>query len=199
MSDDIRWAFDLTDKWHVVPTRQEMTDLFENRNPFMMGKILFTTLAFSPKDGSLNFDWDVLPIPRGIEKQATVHELIPVGILKKSAHKEEAFLFIIFFYELEMQKWAIDTGYTPLVKSAELYQYIDESEAWVGKNTEAVKQTIEMCCRLPQKMKSTFYTGKYWGVLNTIPAMIQQGADYVEIQSVIDGWSNEKAEFGPIE
>ncbi|MBP1990965.1 ABC transporter substrate-binding protein [Paenibacillus eucommiae] len=150
---DLKWLQELTTKWHVRPTDEEAKKLgWEQANNFLTGKVLFTLGADWVIPGyneHATFEWDILPLPKGKAKQATVQILGPIGILSASKHKEEAFKWLSFQFELEAQKWNVNNGSSPFVIHPEIDAEIDRTPTWEGKDREVVKMTRTMCCNLP--------------------------------------------------
>ncbi|MCQ6560630.1 extracellular solute-binding protein [Paenibacillus mendelii] len=151
--NDMRWIMELTTKWNVIPDADEAAKMgWDLNNSFLTGKALFTLGADWVLPGlktEAKFEWDVLPMPKGKVMQATTQILGPIGILKASKHKEEAFKWLSFQFELEAQKWMIENGSNTFVEHPDLDSYIDQVEMWKGKNTEAVKLSTKMCCNMP--------------------------------------------------
>ncbi|QNK54873.1 extracellular solute-binding protein [Paenibacillus sp. PAMC21692] len=150
---DMKWLQELTTKWHVRPSDEEAEKLgWEKANNFLTGKVLFTLGAdwVIPGYNELaTFDWDVLPLPRGKEKQVTVQLLGPIAMLSASKNKDAAFKWISFQFELEAQKWNVKNGSNTFVIHPDIDDEIDRTPTWKGKNTEVIKMTKEMCCYLP--------------------------------------------------
>lgn len=150
---DLKWLQELTTKWHVRPTQEEGEQLgWERNNNFLTGKVLFSMALDWLLPGyqeQADFEWDILPMPVGKAKQATLQIQGPTAILSASKHKEEAFLWLSFQYELETQKWMMKNGSNTWVIHPELDAYLEEVPIWQGKNKEAVKLSTELCCGMP--------------------------------------------------
>jgi multiple sugar transport system substrate-binding protein len=86
-----------------------------------------------------NFEWDILPFPKGKVSQPGYTIYGPLSLLAGSKHKEEAFLWLSFQFTKEAQKWKIDQGANASVIDPELTAYYDQTPMWKGKNTQAVK------------------------------------------------------------
>lgn len=86
-----------------------------------------------------NFDWDVLPFPKGTVSQPGYTIYGPLSLLKGSPHKEEAFLWLSFQFTKEAQKWKIDQGANASIVDSEIDAYYSQSPMWQGKNFEAVQ------------------------------------------------------------
>lgn len=147
---DLKWVQELSTKWHVRPTIEERKKLgLQEENNFLTGKFLFMLGAdwYIPGiNENAKFEWDVLPMPRGKVKQATAHLMGTYSIPKSSKHKEEAFLFLSYMYDIEAQKWMIETGSNSFIVDPELDKYYGEVPVWKGKNVEAIKMTSNQCC-----------------------------------------------------
>jgi len=147
---DVQWVKDLVYKWHVRPTPEEAEKYgWDASNNFLAGKSLFGMGAdwFVPGyNENANFEWDVLPMPTGTKIQATLHLNGPFAVMKASKHKEEAFLWLAFQFEMEAQKWMIDNASIAFVDDPELSSYYDSVDIWKDKNVDAIKRTAEICC-----------------------------------------------------
>ncbi|MNI23037.1 putative ABC transporter substrate-binding protein YesO [compost metagenome] len=150
--EDLKWVQELTTKWHVMPTKAEAKTLGFAGDPgteFLKGNFLFMLGADWYLEGlnkDAKFEWDVLPMPKGKVKQATNHQAGMISIPKSSKHKEEAFLYISFLFDIVAQKSMIETGSNAFVKDPVLDKYYDEVKMWKGKNVEAIKMAGSMCC-----------------------------------------------------
>lgn len=145
---DLQWVKDLVYKWHVRATPEEAAKYgWDAANNFLAGKSLFGIGADWYVPGyneNAKFEWDVLPMPKGKKMQATMHLNGPYAIMKSSKHKEEAFLWLAFQYELETQKRMIESGSVAFVDDPELASYYDQVDVWKGKNVDAIKRTAEI-------------------------------------------------------
>lgn len=151
IQEDFKWASELTTKWHVQPTAQEQKDLGmtgDAESIFIKGNVLFMLGAdwMLPTIQKASFEWDVLPMPKGKKMQATIHQAGPIGIPKASKHKEEAFLYISFLFDVAAQKKMIETGSSAFVQDPALDKYFGEVPLWKGKNVPALQLSAKMCC-----------------------------------------------------
>lgn len=149
--DDLKWIQELSTKWNVHPNSEQMKANGIPADPaeaFLNGNILFMIGAdwYLEALNKASFEWDVLPMPMGKEKQATIHQAGAISIPKASEHKEEAFLYISFLFDVAAQKKMIENGSGNFVKHPELDGYYDQVDIWKGKNVEGVKQNSDMCC-----------------------------------------------------
>jgi len=136
-------------------------------------------------------------MPRGTKKQVTMHQITPMGVLAASQHKEEAFKFISFFYELETQKFLADIGRVPTIKHPELDHYYDEIEHWKGKNLDAIKLSNTIGYQEPIIMDSVFHT-QYMPLYHDSSWKISSGEfSFSDITKEIDNWSKNKVKFNP--
>lgn len=168
---DLQWVQDLVHKWHVRPTPEEAAQYgWDASNNFLTGKVLFGMGAdwfVAGYNENASFEWDILPMPVGKKMQATMHLNGPFGIIKSSKHKEEAFLWLAFQYELEAQKWMIDNASIAFLDDPELAAYYEEVDVWKDKNVEAVKRVGETCCytKDPAILDFDWYMGNARGPL----------------------------------
>ncbi|MBP1989442.1 ABC transporter substrate-binding protein [Paenibacillus eucommiae] len=192
---DLKWLQELTTKWHVRPSGEEGIKLgWETANNFLTGKVLFTlgadwVLPGYQKDAT--FEWDILPLPKGKVKQATVSMLGAIGIPSASKHKEEAFKWISFLYEVEAQKWMARNGSNTFIIDPELDKAIDEAPVWQGKNVEAVKMSRTMCCLLLGTPELDFYQVN---VDNVLTGLLENGGDINSIVPSVEAFNKKTLE-----
>ncbi|GGD57302.1 sugar ABC transporter substrate-binding protein [Paenibacillus nasutitermitis] len=147
---DVQWVQELQTKHHVIPDRAKATEQSLS-DAFMQGKALFDSNGVW-YTGNLRdqaqFDWDVLPYPKGSVSQPTTLFNAPFTMLSASKHKEEAWLYYKYGLSKEGIKFAIDDGQTPWGLDQEQQDYLLSNKAWEGKNTDTIKQlyTGETCC-----------------------------------------------------
>ena len=195
---DLQWVQELTTKWHIQPTSEEMASLGIPGNPaeaFLNGNILFFVGADWELEGlkQATFEWDVLPMPKGTVKQATVHQSGSIAIPSASEHIEEAFMFISFLFDVEAQKKFIETGSAAFVKDPALDNYYDQVPIWQGKNIEAIKRSADMCCFSNDPIITEL--GDLVGKVNgPIYGMLQNGGNLSEIIPAVEAY-NEKADL----
>lgn len=197
--NDIQWIQDLIYKWKVIPMHKVDPSIgWSDEGDFASNKALFTFVT--PRNtfrdlkteflDKLTFEWDILPMPRGLEKQVTAHFISSfLGITANSDHKEEAFLFLNFFYEIEGQKLMVDQGLTPFVSYPEVDQYI--AETWGGKNYSAIKHTMDSCCyyfsaRANERFDSLDYQ---MNVVWKIDELVKSGGHVDDIKSAVESWN----------
>lgn len=147
----VKWLQEMMTKDGSMPGSAKAAELGGAVN-FIGGKTLFDVggdWMLEPLRNEAQFDWDVLPFPKGKVMQATYHIFGPIAMLSGSKNKDAAYKWISFQFEDEAQKWKIDHGSNASVISEDLNAYIDNSALWQGKNTEAVKMTKDMCCVAP--------------------------------------------------
>ncbi|WP_224753377.1 extracellular solute-binding protein [Paenibacillus terricola] len=189
---DLQWLYDLVNK-HQVIINEKLIGTFPIQ-PFFEGKTLLLAAEYPP-DPSWKFDWDVLPMPRGTKKQATMHQITPMGILQASQYKEEAYKFISFFYELETQKFLADEAKVTTVRHPELDHYYDEISHWKGKNVEAIKLSNTIGYLDPIVM-DTVYHKQYLPLYHDNSWKLFSGEfSFSDVTKEIDNWSKNKVKF----
>jgi len=146
---DLQWLQDLLLKENVQPTSKQISEYGlkpDTGVAFAAGNILFAPIG----DWDLKtleraqFEWDILPFPRGREKQVTYRHVGAAAITKASKDKDEAFMFLSFLFSEEAQKVMIESGAAAWVQSPELERYYDEVPIWEGKDREVVKKSAKM-------------------------------------------------------
>jgi multiple sugar transport system substrate-binding protein len=174
--NEVRWLQEFVTKDGSWLTSAKSKELGGTTNKFINGKTAFDiggdwVLPGLAKDAK--FQWDVLPFPKGKQKQVTFHIYGPLALLSGSKHKNEAYKWISFQFEQEAQKWKIDQGANASIIDPQLTAYIEQSPLWKGKNVEGVKLTKDMPSVAPGP---------------TIPAF----SDYNWVNSVVDVVFNAK-------
>lgn len=196
--EDLKWSQELTTKWHVQPNSEEAKKLglpADAGEAFLKGNFLFMLGADWYLEGlkKASFEWDVLPMPKGKVQQATIHQAGPIAIPKASKHKEEAFLYISFLFELEAQKKMIENGSNAFVKDPVLDKYYEEVPMWKGKNVEAIKMGANMCCFSTDPRITEL--GELVGKVNgPIAKMIRDGGNFSTIIPAVEAYNKKAAE-----
>ncbi|MFD0711476.1 extracellular solute-binding protein [Paenibacillus sp. GCM10027626] len=187
---DVKWMKELVTKDGSLPSAKKAEELGGSVNNFVNGKTLFDIggdWVLEPLNKEAKFQWDVLPFPKGKVKQSTYHIYGPIGMLAGSKHKEAAYLWISFQFELEAQKWKIDHGANASVINDELSAYIDQSPLWQGKNTSAVKLTKDMGSIAPGATIPAFSEYMWWQPWLT--EVILGGKDPNGIIPLVEAWN----------
>ncbi|WP_314592113.1 extracellular solute-binding protein [Paenibacillus terrigena] len=191
---DLQWMHDLFSKYQVIVSEKALRTI--SGSSFFQGKALFVVAEYPP-DPRWSFGWDVLPMPRGTKKQVTMHQITPMGMLSASQHKEEAFKFISFFYELEMQKFLAKDAKVTTIRHPELDQYLYEIDHWKGKNVDAIKLSNAIGYHEPIIMDSVFHT-QYMPLYHDNSWKISADEfSFSDITKEIDNWSSKKVKFKP--
>lgn len=138
------------------------------------------------------FNWDVLPFPRGKVTQVTYHIYGPLALLSGSQNKDAAYKYISFQFEMEAQKWKIEKGANASVQDPELTAYIDQVPLWEGKNIEAVKLTKDMGMVGPGATIPGF--SEYQWADNIIN-IILGGGDLNEVIATTEAWNKRTLEL----
>ena len=187
--DDVRWLTEFVTKdgsmlsWYR--SAQE-GDLVKN---FMNGKTAFEIGGdwLLPRlQREAKFNWDILPFPRGQLNQYSFHIYGPLALLSGSEHKEEAYKWISFQFELEAQKWKIDEGANASVIDPELTDYIDKAPIWQGRNIEAVKMTKDDGLVLPGATIPGFSDYNWVNMINEI---VFNGYDAKHLTPETEAWN----------
>lgn len=198
IQEDFKWVQDLTNKWHVQPTAQEQKDMgipAVAEEAFIKGNVLFMLGAdwMLETIQKAKFEWDVLPMPKGKKMQATIHQAGPISIPKASKHKEEAFLYISFLFDIEAQKTMIETGSSAFVKDPVLEKYFAEVPLWKGKNVEALQLSAKMCCFSSDPR--TVNLGDLAGKVNaSIDKLIREGGNISTVFPAIEAYNTKALE-----
>lgn len=190
----VKWLQEMMTKDGSMPGSAKAAELGGAVN-FVGGKTLFDVggdWMLEPLRNEAQFNWDVLPFPKGKVMQATYHIYGPIAMLSGSKNKDAAYKWISFQFEDEAQQWKIDHGSNASVISEELNAYIDNSVLWQGKNTEAVKMTKDMCCVAPGATVPGF--SEYpWG--GATAAIVLNGEDVNNMIAPIEAWNKKTQEL----
>lgn len=147
---DLQWLQDIILKWNVTPTSQQVREYgikADTGVAFVGGNILYAAVAdwdLPVLTQRAQFEWDILPFPRGKESQVTFRHMGLMGMTKASKHKEEAFLFMSYLFTEEAQKIMIEQGMAAWVKSPALDNYYTQVPIWEGRNREVVLKSAQM-------------------------------------------------------
>ncbi|GMK47874.1 hypothetical protein PghCCS26_50040 [Paenibacillus glycanilyticus] len=169
--DDVRWLSGFVTEDGSMLSWSKAKEQHDVARNFMNGKTAFEVggdwlLPRLKKDAK--FNWDILPFPRGKLNQYSFHIYGPLALLSGSEHKDEAYKWISFQFELEAQKWKIDEGANASVIDPELTDYIDEAPIWQGRNIEAVKMTKDNGLVLPGATIPGFSEYNWVNMINEI-------------------------------
>ncbi|MGO4546058.1 ABC transporter substrate-binding protein [Paenibacillus sp. 2TAB23] len=193
--DDVRWLQEFVTKdgsmlsWEAAAANGEVVRQFANgKTAFEIGGDWL--LPRLQKEAT--FEWDILPFPRGKVNQYSFHINGPLALLSGSQHKEEAYKWISFQFEMEAQKWKIEKGANASVIDPELTAYIDQVPLWQGKNIEAVKMTKDNGLVLPGATIPGFSEYNWINVVNDI---VFQGHDVNRIIPETEAWNKKTLEL----
>lgn len=159
---------------------------------FLAGKALFSIAQpLLMLDDMVDFEWDILPLPRGTSSQPTLSNTSPLAMLSASQNKDAAWKFIRFQYEYEASKWRIETlGFPAMMASAELDQLL--ASKYEGQNIDALKGSA--CCTGDSPVIFD-YSGLHDGIL--VPAMVNyfnNGVDIAPMVPLIEDYNRRAAE-----
>ncbi|MFD0716253.1 extracellular solute-binding protein [Paenibacillus sp. GCM10027626] len=147
---------------------------------FTQGKALFSVegiWVFQDMQKNLTFNWDILPLPKGKEKQATIHMLPAYSLLSGSKNKEAAVKFLAFTGSEEYAKLNIDMGGLPFIEKDGLDDYLMNHQNFEGKNKEAVKVIGSMCCKVSGALIPGFGIDYLQPIYDFQYAIMRKGGD----------------------
>lgn len=145
---DIEWLADLS---RVDGSRATWEKTQKEGIEWNAGKIAFEVHGvWEGKNVRKNaqFNWDVLPLPKGTVKQIGINVATGIGALKASKNPEGAIKFLAFMHTMEAQKVMMENGDFPLTEDEELKQAVLETPIWKGTNISAVTN-VEMMAGAP--------------------------------------------------
>lgn len=169
--DDVEWLTEFVTEDGSMLSWSKAKEQHDVARNFLNGKTAFEVGGdwLLPRlNREAMFNWDILPFPRGKQNQYSLHIYGPLALLSGSQHKEEAYKWISFQFELEAQKWKIDEGANASVIDPELTDYIDKTPIWQGRNIEAVKMTKDNGLVLPGATIPGFSEYNWVNMINEI-------------------------------
>ena len=106
---------------------------------------LFITPGIPGFRNSLNFEWDILPMPAGKVRQANFVWINPWFMSRASDNKEEAWLFMKWWEtNKEAQKLHMEiAGAFPNTDDPEMVEYFENLSIYDGLNKEALKRAMD--------------------------------------------------------
>ncbi|MGO4538549.1 ABC transporter substrate-binding protein [Paenibacillus sp. 2TAB19] len=192
--NDVRWLSDFVWKDGSMQSNAKAAETGDVTREFINGKTGFAIggdWVLPNLKNNANFEWDVLPFPKGKVSQPGYSIYGPMSLLKGSKHKEEAFLWIAFQFSKQAQKWKIDQGANASVIDPELTAYYDETPMWQGKNKEAVKIAKENAKIQPGVTIPAWGEYNWNNILNEI---IFDGADINRLIPETEKWNKRTLE-----
>jgi ABC-type glycerol-3-phosphate transport system substrate-binding protein len=144
--NDVKWLQEFVTKDGSLLSNAAATEQGDVTRDFINGKTGFAIggdWVLPNLKKNANFEWDVLPFPKGKVSQPGYTIYGPLALLAGSKHKEEAFLWLSFQFTKEAQKWKIDQGANASVIDDELTAYYEQTPMWQGKNIAAVQLAKE--------------------------------------------------------
>lgn len=193
--DEVRWLSEFVSKDGSMQSWSASKEQGDVTREFINGKTAFEIGGdwLLPKlQEEASFNWDILPFPRGKINQYSFHIYGPLALLSGSKHKEEAYKWISFQFEMEAQKWKIESGANASVIDPELTDYIDQVPIWQGKNIEAVKMTKDNGLVLPGATIPYFSEYNWFNNINDI---VFNGDDINRVVSETEVWNQKTLEL----
>lgn len=120
----------------------------EKVDTWASGQSLFHVFVSPGIDGfkkNLKFNWDILPMPKGTERQVNFSWINPWFMSKGSKHKEEAWLFMKWWEtNKDAQKLLYDIGGTfPNTEDAEMVNAFNSTKLYEGLNKDALVRALK--------------------------------------------------------
>lgn len=192
---DVRWLTEFVTVDGSMQSWEEATKQGDVTRDFLNGKTAFEVGGdwLLPRlQKNAKFEWDILPFPRGKLNQYSFHIYGPLALLSGSKHKDEAYKWISFQFEMEAQKWKMEKGANASVLDPELTAYLDKVPLWQGKNLEAVKMTKDNGLVLPGATIPWFSEYDWINVINDI---VFGGSDPNRVIASTDAWNKKTLEL----
>ncbi|QNK57265.1 ABC transporter substrate-binding protein [Paenibacillus sp. PAMC21692] len=193
---DLKWLHDL---YNVDKTMMDVATLnasgYGEGGDFMAGKALFSIAQpLKQLSDMVDFEWDILPAPRGSVSQPNMRNTSPLAMLSASKNKDAAWLFIRFQFEYEANKWRIDNiGFPSMVANAELDQLL--ASVYDGKNFEALQISSTTCCTSDGPMiydYSAMHDGIY---MSAVMSYFNDNTDISSVIPAIEDYNNRATEY----
>lgn len=202
---DLQWLQDLKLMWNVTPTDQQIREngiKSDTGVAFIGGNILFAAIAdwdLPTLQKRAQFEWDILPFPRGTEEQVTSRHIGLMAMTKASENKEAAFTFMSYLFSEEAQKIMIENGMAAWVRSPELDNYYSEVPIWEGKNRDVVLKSAQMGL---MSTDATMLNLKEYGesIMARIVQIMNKGGNFSDIIPYVEKYNRNveatRAEIG---
>ncbi|WP_214627445.1 extracellular solute-binding protein [Paenibacillus agaridevorans] len=143
--EDLKWMQDMyaVDKVMMDAATFEAGGYGGEQGDFLAGKALMgIAFPIGQLDELVDFEWDLVPLPRGKVSQPSFSNASPLSMLSVSKNKDAAWKFIRFQYEYEANKWRVNELNPSMMASEELDQLLQSN--LTGKNVQALKTSS--CC-----------------------------------------------------
>lgn len=192
---DLKWLKDLFTVDKVMMDVETFTKSgYADMADFHAGKALFSIAQpLKQLDDMVDFEWDILPAPRGTVSQPGIRNTSPLAMLSASKNKDAAWLFIRFQFEYEANKWRIENiGFPSMVKNDELDKLLQSK--YEGQNYEALTISTSSCCT---GIGPALFDGStYYGTVDpAIAAMFNENKDLSAIVPAIEDYNKRAAEY----
>lgn len=195
VQSDLKWIADMFNVHKVTMAPDKLAESgIAEQALFMDGKALFGIAhALGQLDDTVDFEWDILPMPKGSAGQPGVRNSAALGIPSASKHKEEAWMFIRFQFEYEANKWRADNiWFPPLTDNQELMDYT--KSFYEGKNFEALAIGRTECCKTNDPI--VFDSASIFATLSgAVIPLIDSNKDVSEAFPVIEDYNKRAAEY----
>jgi len=193
---DLKW---LQDMYNVDKVMMDVETFnksgYADGADFHAGKALFSIAQpLKQLDDMVDFEWDILPAPRGKVSQPGIRNTSPLAMLSASKNKDAAWLFIRFQFEYEANKWRIENiGFPSMVKNDELDALL--ATKYEGQNFEALKLSTTACCTADGPMIFD-YGAMHDGIAAPATvAMFQDNKDISAVVPAIEDYNKRAAEY----
>jgi multiple sugar transport system substrate-binding protein len=196
VQNDIKWLSEFVTKDGSMLNNTKAAEQGGLVNEFINGKTGFAIGGdwVLPKlKASAQFEWDVLPFPKGKVSQPGYTIYGPLALLAGSKHKEEAFLWLSFQFTKEAQMWKIDQGANASIVDPEIDAYYQKTPMWQGKNFEAVQIAKANAKIMPGVMIPGWSEYKANDVGNTL--ITGDEPDFSTIAPMVDAWNKKTLEL----
>lgn len=193
---DLQWLKDLytVDKV-MMDTEVLNASGYGEGGDFIAGKALLSIAQpLIQLDDMVDFEWDILPAPRGTVTQANFRNTMGIAMTSASKHKEAAWLYLRFQFEFEANKWRIENiGFPSMVENAELHELLRSK--YEGKNFEGLIATTSTCCTVDSPIIYDFNTLHDLTGAPSVMAMFNENRDLTSIIPTIEDYNKRAAEY----
>ncbi|BBI31706.1 ABC transporter substrate-binding protein [Cohnella abietis] len=193
--NDVKWLKEFVTKDGSLLSNAAATAQGDVTRDFINGKTGFAIggdWVLPNLKKNANFEWDVLPFPKGKVSQPGYTIYGPLSLLAGSKHKEEAFLWLSFQFTKEAQEWKIDQGANASVVDSDLTAYYEKTPMWQGKNIAAVQLAKENAVIQPGVTIPGWGEYNWNNIMNDI---IFGDRDINEIIPLTEAWNKKTLEL----
>ncbi|WP_214629545.1 ABC transporter substrate-binding protein [Paenibacillus agaridevorans] len=137
---------------------------------WLSGKIAFDIMGTwegTARKAGAQFDWDVIPFPRGSQSQVGYNAISPIGILNGTKNADAAAKFLSWLLSPDGQRVLMSDGNIPLTTDPALWEEVQQTGSWAGKSIKDAVQADSWIRTMPGEDKYIqWWAGETGGLFN---------------------------------